>query len=91
MCGSAEVDLEVQEVLFPAGWSPPTATRYRFGGGYFSTASLKRDLEGQRYLFHAKEIPGAEPLTFGPSYPWVLGKSPEEAKAVQEALRSCPR
>ncbi|MEO6277797.1 hypothetical protein [Roseateles sp.] len=91
LCGRAEVDVKVEKVLYPKNWKAPQTVRYQFGGGYFAVESLKRDLEGQRYLLHAVAIEGEPADVFGPSYPWVLGKSPKDASRVERALKTCKR
>jgi len=89
-CGSAEVDVTVTEVLFPSTWKHEQRVVYRFGGGLFSTESLKADLEGQTYIFHAIPDPDGG-NTFVTSAPWVLGKSPKEKKRVNSVLAKCLR
>lgn len=91
ICGSAEVDVEVEEVLYPKGWTPAGMVLFQFGGGYFSLETLKRDLEGNRYLLHTLVRQTEPQLVLGPSYPWVLGKSPGEKQRVEQALQSCQR
>jgi len=91
MCGAAEVDIEVEEVLFPTAWKPTGTVRYRFGGGLFSLESLQRDLKDQRYVFHTVIISTTDAPIFGPSYPWVLAKSLAEASKVKETLAGCKR
>lgn len=94
LCGRAEVDLEIEQVLYPVAWAAPGKVQYQFGGGYFATKSLRADLEGQRYLLHAvvvgqKVVGQNSTVTLGPSYPWVLGKRPEEAGRAAKVLASC--
>ncbi|RZL37807.1 MAG: hypothetical protein EOP35_07550 [Rubrivivax sp.] len=91
LCGRAEVDVKIEKVLYPKNWKGPQIVRYQFGGGYFAVESLKRDLEGQRHLLHVQAIDGEPDDVFGPSYPWVLGKSPKGARKVERALRTCQR
>lgn len=91
MCGSAEVDVKIEKVLYPKDWKGPQTVRYQFGGGYFAVESLKRDLEGQRHLLHVVAADGESADVFGPSYPWVLGKSPKDASRVERALKTCKR
>ena len=91
LCGRAEVDVKIEKVLYPKDWKGAQTVRYQFGGGYFAVESLKRDLEGQRYLLHAVAVEGELPDVFGPSYPWVLGKSPKDASRVERALKTCKR
>ncbi len=89
-CGQVEVDVTVSEVLFPPNWEPKETVIYRFGGGLFSTESLKADLEGQAYLFHVKSVT-PDGNSFVTSTPWVLGKSPREKANVDSILSQCRR
>ena len=91
MCGSAEVDVEVEEVLYPKGWVPAGRVIYQFGGGYFSLEKLKRDLEGNRYLLHTSVLQTEPQLVLAPSYPWAQGKAPAERQRVEQALQTCQR
>lgn len=91
MCGLVEVDIQIDTVLYPAGWKPAGRVVYRFGGGYFNVASLRKDLEGTRRLFHVVEKSGLDPLIFESSQAWVLSAFPEDQERVTAALEACKR
>jgi hypothetical protein len=91
MCGSAEVDIKIESVLYPQNWTPPARVVYRFGGGFFSVDSLRTDLEGIRRLFHVTQVPNTNPPLFKSSQEWVLSAFPSDEARVRSVLASCKR
>lgn len=72
----AEIEIEVEEVRYPAEWKAPKTVKYMFGGGWFEMKSIRDDtLDKKRiYLMQANpypELKNAEHIFF-PSYEWNL-------------------
>lgn len=88
----AEIEIEVEEVLYPAAWQPPKTILYGFGGGWFSVQDIRKDVLGKRLLYLMQDVPPppeqAPESTFLPSYPWNLCESLEEKAEIQASLRA---
>lgn len=90
LCTSIEVTVAVDQLLYSKASGPPDVVRYRFGGGLFSTTDLRRDLEGQRMIFHLVDANAGSGIRTT-SYPWRLGIPSDQEEAVRNILRGCPR
>jgi hypothetical protein len=91
-CQAVEVDVAVEEVLWPTDWRPTRPITYRFGGGLFSIRDLQRDLEGNRLLFHTvrANVGGANDI-FTTSYEWSLARSATSRDEAATLLGQCER
>lgn len=90
LCTSIEVTVLVDQLLHSKASGPPDVVRYRFGGGLFSTTDLRRDLEGQRMIFHLIDANRGNGI-YTTSYPWRLGILVSQEDVVKDMLRKCPR
>jgi hypothetical protein len=87
----AEIEIEVNEVLFPTQWKAPKTVRYLFGGGHFEVKSIREDVLNEQHLFLMQTSPHAAPKNaqdiFFPSYGWHLYDSVESKAEVQKYLK----
>ncbi len=83
----AEIDIEVQEVLFPSDYKPSGLLKYRFGGGIFGVDNIKKDTIGKTciYLLVQDEKDGS---CFWPSYGWHLSESIESKDKIVRLLKA---
>jgi len=86
----AEVEIEVNEVLYPLPWKPKKTVRYFFRGGWFEVASIRSDTVGKKliYLMKANEYEELknESDVFFPSYDWNLAEQLEKKTEILAAL-----
>jgi len=89
-CQAVEVDVEVAQVIKPGDWNPDRFV-FRFGGGLFSTVSLKADLDGveRTFLLKPESSSPTPSAVFGPSYPWRLGVRGNESEKISNVLKTC--
>ncbi|BCM93222.1 hypothetical protein IAD21_05110 [Abditibacteriota bacterium] len=86
-----EVEIEINEVLYPSKWEVPKTVRYMFGGGIFSVASVREDTVGKRQIYlisreYVGELNDAENVFF-PSWGWHLAESLEAKPQIVEMLK----
>ncbi len=84
---TTEIEIEVQEVLWPPDFRADGLLKYRFGGGFFDVDSLRRDTVGKTNLFILVQYRDMDGLRFGPSYGWNLCESVASRDEVMKLLR----
>lgn len=85
-----EVDIQVQDVLYPLGWKPKTVG-YLFGDGWFDPKDVRADTVGKKYIYLMRANPYPDQFEDGrnmylPSYGWHLADSLDSAPAIQATL-----
>ena len=90
-CTAVEVTVQVEKVIYPRNRALASTIQYRFGGGLFSTARLREDLEGRRMIFHLVADSEAPLGTYTTSYPWRLGMPEDFESRTKEILEACAR
>jgi hypothetical protein len=48
---AAQLEVQVDEVLYPPGWTPPRTIKYLFGGGLLSVAQIKNETLNKQSIF----------------------------------------
>lgn len=91
MCTAVQVTVTVQELLFPIPWDAPRKIEFRFGGGLFSIAELKKDLNNKRLLFHVVRDTQSLSPVYITSHPWQLGETTEIVPKTKKTLKGCVR
>lgn len=88
-CRHAEVDVQVEDVLWPPDWHPDDTVRYRYGGGNFNMKLVRADLETQRKLFLVVESVEDKQRVFRTSYGWFMAATPFDREQVVESIAAC--
>jgi len=52
---AAQLEMDVDEVLYPPGWKPTRGVKYLFGDGMIPVADIRGDTQGQRRIFFMRE------------------------------------
>ena len=48
---AAQLEVQVDEVLYPPGWKPAGTIKYLYGGGLATVAQIRADTQGKRLVF----------------------------------------
>lgn len=88
-CRHAEVDVKVEDVLWPPNWLPDDTVRYRYGGGNFNMKLVRASLETQRMLFLVVESMEDKQQVFRTSYGWFMAATPFDREQVVESIAAC--
>lgn len=90
-CESIEVEITIEEVLYPLSLEPGGNLIYRFGGGLFSVEKLYEDLSDNKGIFSLVQVEESGKTMHRPSYEWFLKTGLEHKEQVLEILKSCVR
>ena len=85
----AQIEIEIEEVLYPLPWKATRTVKYLFGGGWFETESIRKDTLNKKfvYLMMSNPYPDLqEDNIFFPSYEWHMADPIEQKPAIQAAL-----
>ena len=81
-----ELDVEVQEVMFPASWNPSVTVKVYFGGGIFSIEKLREYFLANEYVYLTKDVSLNGERLFIPSYPWSLTEGLDKKQEIIAVL-----
>lgn len=83
---SVELDVEVQEAMFPTSWKPPRTVKVYFGGGIFSIKEMRKGFLANRYVYLTRINSLNGKTIFGASYPWHLVESLDKRGEIMAVL-----
>jgi hypothetical protein len=70
---TTEIQIDIQEVLFPPDYSfPDGKIKYRFGGGFFDVESIRNDTLNRTNIYIIAQYQDQDGPRFGPAYGWNL-------------------
>jgi hypothetical protein len=82
-----ELQMTLQEVLSPSGWSQKEPLKVRHGGGFFSVKRLQKELLNQTLVY----LTTKQDSYFVASYPWQLTEPLEKKSEIQGILNGRSR
>lgn len=86
-----EIEIEVEEVIYPLTWKAPKTVKYMFGGGWFGVKDVRQSTLNKKHLYLMQSNPYPElkkdESLFFPSYSWNLCDSVDEKADVIALLQ----
>ena len=67
-----EIEVEVQEVLYPSFWKPTKTIKVHYYGGIFNVKEVRENLTRNYYIYLLTDEPPKENPFFQASYGWDL-------------------
>jgi hypothetical protein len=85
---TTEIQIDIQEVLFPPNHSfPEGKITYRFGGGFFDVESIRRDTLSKTNIYLIAQYQDQDGPRFGPAYGWNLCESIDTKDEIISLLK----
>ena len=82
--GSADMTVQINEVLFPSGWKTNGPVKVRLGGAAFIVAAMRKDFLNKKLIYLTVLRDGY----FQPSYPWHLTEPLDVRAQIETAIRT---
>lgn len=81
-----EIEIEIQEVLYPALWKPVKTVKIHYYGGIFSVKKVRENLTQNDYIYLLTISSSNEDAFFRASYGWDLVEEVKKKKEIEAVL-----
>ena len=81
-----ELEVEVEEVMFPAAWKPLKRVKLYFGGGIFSIKEMRQGFLAKSYVYLVREYSDKGQSWLSASYPWYLVEELAKKEEIRRVL-----
>jgi len=81
-----EIEVIVDEVLFPGKWKPSATIKLIYGGGMFSVSDTRKTLLGEKLVYLTRIVSFGGQAYFSASYGWNLVETFSKKGEVEALL-----
>jgi hypothetical protein len=81
-----ELDVEIQEVLFPRTWEPPRVVKSVYSGGIAPIKKIRDALLEKGFVYLTRERSFSGQTYYFASYPWHLAEGLDKREEIKSIL-----